>query len=43
MALLNVILYEELIFMKKEDLERNICEKGDFTQKDVKKFIKIFW
>lgn len=28
--------------MKKEDLERNICEKGDFTQKDVKKFIKIF-
>ena len=28
--------------MKKEDLERSICEKGDFTQKDVKKFIKIF-
>ena len=28
--------------MKKEDLERNISEKGDFTQKDVKKFIKIF-
>ena len=28
--------------MKKEDLERSICEKGDFTQKDVKKFIKVF-
>lgn len=28
--------------MKKEDLVRSICEKGDFTQKDVNKFIKAF-
>lgn len=28
--------------MKKENLVRSICEKGDFTQKDVKKFIKVF-
>ena len=28
--------------MKKKDLVRSICEKGDFTQKDVNKFIKVF-
>lgn len=28
--------------MKKENLVRSICEKGDFTQKEVNKFIKAF-